>query len=76
MLYCDPPYGIGLDYRHGIGKTRDYGAQKTDDGKSPEEYLEFLTAAMSNGVAVVSENAHVFCWCDPNGIGTVQSVLA
>ncbi len=48
MLYFDPPYDIGLDYRRGMGKTRDYGARNTDDGKGAAAYSEFLRKAVSN----------------------------
>jgi hypothetical protein len=31
-----------------MGKTRDYGARNTNDGKGAAEYSEFLRKAVSN----------------------------
>ena len=73
MLYCDPPYNIGLSYDSGIGGKKHYGGS-TNDNKTDDEYRIFLQATIQNGLKHATEDAHLFYWCDSNAIGLVQSL--
>lgn len=73
MIYRDPPYNIALSYNDGIATKGKYGG-KTDDKKSDREYEEFLKKTIENAKSVISENAHVFYWCDQKYIGLLQSL--
>lgn len=74
MLYYDPPYNIWLDYSKWLSSKKNYGAKKTDDTKSQEDYRIFLEKTLSNGLKSSSADVHVFTWCDPNMIGLLQSL--
>ena len=75
MLYCDPPYNIGLSYDKGIkgnSNKKSYTDKKFNDNKKPEDYIEWLNLIITNGLSVSNGNAHVFFWCDPKFIGQIQ----
>ncbi len=74
MLYCDPPYNISLDYSKGVGNKASYGG-KTKDAKTDEDYAAFLGAALTNVLGVMTEDAHVFMYCDQTYIGLVQALM-
>lgn len=74
MLYYDPPYNIWLDYSKWLSSRKNYGAKNTDDTKSREEYHVFLEKALSNGLRYSGSDTHIFAWCDPNAIGSLQSL--
>lgn len=74
IAYCDSPYNISLDYNKGIGTSGKYGATKTKDSKSVEEYKAFLQQSMSNAIAVAKPDAHFFYYCDQNWIWLVQQL--
>ena len=76
MLYYDPPYNIGLDYSKWLNNSKQYWGKKTNDAKSVDAYKEFLVKAFSNGLGHTHEDAHIFCWCDPNSIGLVQNIYS
>ena len=43
MIFCDPPYNIGLDYRKGIGTNGKYTPDKlVDDSKNTDDYKSFI----------------------------------
>jgi len=71
MIYCDPPYNIGLNYSTGIGGDKNYSDSKVDDNKKPIDYNEFLLNALKNAL----KNAHFFYWCDEKYIGMVQALF-
>ena len=75
MLYADPVYNISLDYDKGVGNKASYGG-KTNDTKTDVEYANFLAAALSNALAVMDEDAHIFLYCDQTYIGLLQTLLA
>ena len=76
MVYCDPPYNIGLNYRQGIsGKKGGYGESKVKDNKKVKEYREFLSATVANALAVAKKDCHIFYWCDQNYIWLMQEIL-
>lgn len=73
MIYCDPPYNIGLDYRKGIGTKGKYTPDKlVNDRKGVSEYESFIETSLSNGLSVSHQDAHVFYWCDEAYIWLVQ----
>jgi DNA modification methylase len=73
MVYCDPVYNISLNYNKGLGGKANYGVN-TNDHKTDSEYREFLKKTMTNALAVSSENAHLFYYCDQRYIGLIQDI--
>lgn len=73
MIYCDPPYNIGLNYDKGIGGKKKYGGD-VDDNKSDDEYREFLNKTISNALSVSQKDVHVFYYCDQQYIGLLQEI--
>ncbi len=73
MVYCDPPYNIGLDYEKGIGGTKSYG-EKIDDNKTDSEYKKFLMNTINNSLSVCKPDCHIFYWCDEKYIGLIQNI--
>lgn len=78
MIYCDPPYNIGLDYNSGIGQSSHYGGNYTGkkDSKTNDDYRSFVAATMANAVEHAKKDAHVFYWCDERYIGMMQDLMA
>jgi DNA modification methylase len=72
-IYTDPKYNINLDYSKGISTGGKYGG-KTNDRLSDVEYESFLHTTLSNAVAVLAPNAHVFCYCDQLYVGLIQKI--
>lgn len=72
MLYFDPPYNIALDYNKGISTKGKYGGQFQGDDKTRDEYKNFLSQILNNGLTVATPDCHVFTWCDQNWIGLIQ----
>ncbi len=75
ILYCDPPFNIGLDYNKGVGLKAGYGG-KTRDNKSDAEYRAFLSNILSAALSVLTTDCHIFMYCDQNYIGLLQSLMA
>jgi DNA modification methylase len=73
MVYCDPPYNIGLSYNSGMGGKATYGGT-TNDNLPLAEYRTFLKKAMENAVAVANKDTHFFWWCDQKYIGLIQDL--
>jgi DNA modification methylase len=73
MVYCDPPYNIGLNYSKGVNTTGKYGGEETDV-KSEELYRDFLKKTLENAISVSSDDTHMFYWCDERYIGILQSL--
>ena len=63
LIYNDPVYNIKLNYKTGIGGTKNYGGSAKDN-KSDKEYESFLSKTLENALAVSNKNAHVFYYCD------------
>lgn len=76
MVYCDPPYNIGLSYDKGVSTNGKYGGRKTNDSLSDSEYKEFLGKTIKNTLLVSEPDAHVFYWCDENQVGLVQGLFS
>jgi len=78
MVYCDPPYNIGLDYNKGVDTKGKYGDKVhfNTDSKETQNYAEFVDISMANALRHTKENAHVFYWCDEVYIWLMQSLMA
>jgi len=76
LVYCDPPYNIGLDYSDGIGKSKKYGGEfsSKDDSKSDQDYAQFLEDSITTAQSITEADAHFFYWCDAGYIGTLQNL--
>lgn len=72
-IYTDPKYNINLDYSKGINTDGKYGG-KTNDRLSDVEYEAFLKSSLSNAVAVLTPDAHIFCYCDQLYVGLIQKI--
>lgn len=74
VVYCDPPYNIGLNYSNGISTDGKY-AGEVDDSLSDIEYNEFIDAILKNALSVTKPDAHVFFWCDQRYIWLFQGIF-
>lgn len=75
VIYCDPPYNIGLDYNKGTeGSKQMYGGNYTSkkDKKKDEAYAGFLDLTIKNAIEHAKPNFHAFYWCDEKYIGLLQ----
>lgn len=78
IIYCDPPYNIGLDYNKGTeGSKALYGGSYSGikDKKKDVEYAGFIDLTIKNAIAHVKPNCHVFYWCDEKYIGLLQTLF-
>lgn len=76
MVYCDPPYNIGLDYNKGVDTKGKYGTGHfNQDYKKPEDYREFIELSLRNALAHTKKDAHVFYWCDEVYIWLMQTLF-
>lgn len=78
IVYCDPPYNIGLDYSKGVGNKEKYQGSYSgkDDSKKDSDYMDFLDKSIDVAKGVSKKNTHLFYWCDSSYIGMVQSLYA
>lgn len=76
VIYCDPPYNIGLDYSGGIGGSKNYGGKYSSkhDSLSDEQYTRFLDKSIEVAKSIAEEDAHFFYWCDASYIGALQEL--
>jgi DNA modification methylase len=76
IVYCDPPYNIGLDYSKGISTSGKYEGSFTGakDSKKDAVYGEFVDASIRTALAVARPNAHLFYWCDESYIWLLQTL--
>lgn len=76
VIWCDPPYNIGLDYSKGVGNKEKYQGSYSgkDDSKKDSEYMDFLDKSMKVAKSVSKKNVHFFYWCDSSYIGMVQTL--
>lgn len=82
VIYCDPPYNIGLDYNEGMNvrhqnRELQYQGQYTsrDDKKSYNDYYKFIDQTVRNSMAVAKNDSHFFYWCDQTYIGMIQQIF-
>ena len=78
IVYCDPPYNIGLDYSKGLGKNEKYGGSYSgkDDSKKAKEYAKFVNDSIVTALWFAKPDAHFFYWCDSTNIGLIQALYA
>lgn len=78
IVYCDPPYNIGLDYSKGVGNKEKYQGSYSgkDDSKKDSDYMDFLDKSMEVAKSVSKKDTHFFYWCDSSYIGMVQALYA
>ncbi|OGC86648.1 hypothetical protein A2949_00105 [Candidatus Adlerbacteria bacterium RIFCSPLOWO2_01_FULL_54_21b] len=75
MVYCDPPYNIGLDYRKGIGTNGKYTPDKyVHDSKKDGEYEKFIETSLKNALEGALPDVHVFYWCDERYVWLLQQL--
>ena len=74
IIYTDPKYNINLDYSKGVSTSGKYGGT-TNDSLTDAEYEDFLKTTLSNAAAVLTSDAHVFCYCDQLYVGLVQKFM-
>lgn len=75
MVYCDPPYNIGLDYRKGIGTKGKYTPDNfVNDSKKTGEYENFIQTSLKNALSVSKPDTHVFYWCDEKYVWLIQTL--
>ena len=77
MIYCDPPYNIGLNYNVGMGGTKDkYGDGKrfNKDLQAKEGYRDFISMTIGSATDYAKKDCHVFYWCDENYIHLLQEL--
>ncbi|MFA6094835.1 MAG: DNA methyltransferase [Candidatus Paceibacterota bacterium] len=75
MIYCDPVYNINLNYKSGIGGTKNYGGS-AKDSKTDQEYELFLQKTMENALSVAEKDAHIFYYCDETYVPMVARLYA
>lgn len=75
MIYCDPPYNIGLDYYKGVSTKGKYSpSEMVNDHKTADQYRSFLDTSIKNALAVSNSDVHVFYWCDEKYISLLQNL--
>ena len=75
MIYCDPPYNIGLDYRKGIGTNGKYTTEKlVNDSKNTDDYGTFIEQSVKNALDVGKQDVHIFYWCDEKYVWLLQTL--
>jgi DNA modification methylase len=77
MIFCDPPYNIGLDYSNGIGTNKKYGGSYSakNDSLPSEKYTDFLDKTIKNILLFSNKNVHAFYWCDERSIWLIQNLF-
>lgn len=73
MYYSDPPFNIGLSYDKGVGNKSNYGGN-VDDSKTPEAYKEFINQTLQSALPVLTDDTHVFMWCDEAWVWIFQTL--
>jgi len=64
LIFTDPPYNVNYESSAGnsYGKGK-YGENKIfNDNKSDDDFVLFLTDAMTNAFAFSHEHANLYCW--------------
>ncbi len=78
VIYCDPPYNIGLSYHKGIkGNTnkKTYTNEVFNDNLKDADYLQWVIKTINSALILSQQNVHVFYWCDPKYIGLIQEAF-
>jgi len=75
IIYCDPPYNIGLSYDKGVKPSaikKRYTNAVFSDNMSNSDYTAWLIQIVHNAMEVTKPDFHIFFWCDPKFIGLTQ----
>lgn len=75
VIYCDPPYNIGLSYDKGIKPSaikKKYTNTVFNDSMTNHDYLAWLLQIIDNALQNSLPDIHCFFWCDPKYIGIIQ----
>lgn len=79
MVYCDPPYNIGLNYTNGLSTKGKYQGEKEEvkinDNKKIGEYKDFILNTIKNAHKHSDKNSHFFYWCDEKYIWLIQQLF-
>jgi DNA modification methylase len=78
IIYCDPPYNIGLSYHKGIkgnSNKKTYTNKIFNDNKKPAAYLQWVIQTIEMALILSKKDVHVFYWCDPKFIGIIQDAF-
>jgi DNA modification methylase len=78
VIYCDPPYNIGLSYHKGIkgnSNKKTYTNNVFSDNMKDADYLEWVKKTISCALLVSKKDVHIFYWCDPKYIGLIQAAF-
>jgi DNA modification methylase len=76
IVYCDPPYNIGLDYSKGVGNKEKYQGSYSakDDSKKESDYLDFIDKSIEVAKSVAKKDSHFFYWCDSSYMWMTQTL--
>jgi len=76
IVYCDPPYNIGLDYSKGVGNKEKYQGSYSakDDSKKDADYLDFIDKSIEVSKTVAKKDSHFFYWCDSSYLWITQTL--
>ncbi len=84
MIYCDPPYNIGIDYSKGTNtgpkqkEKRVFRTEKAsygNDNMKDDRYYGFLSKTLVNALQHANKDVHTFYWCDERYIGLIQRMF-
>jgi len=78
IIYCDPPYNIGLSYHKGIkgnSNKKTYTNNVFSDNMKGADYLEWIKKTIACALLVSKQDVHIFYWCDPKYIGLIQAAF-
>lgn len=76
VVYCDPPYNIGVNYTKGTNNGPRQKATYKNDKLSVDSYKAFIDTTIRNALNHTKPNAHVFYWCDERFIWLLQQLFA
>lgn len=76
IIYCDPPYNIGLDYSKGVGNKEKYQGSYSakDDSKKDSDYMDFLDKSMEVTKIIAKKDTHFFYWSDSSYLWMTQEL--
>lgn len=73
MVYCDPPYNIGLSYANGLTTDNKYQGTYKEDNRKDQDYKSFIKQTIENIQKHASKNTHFFYWGDEKYIWLLQT---
>ncbi len=78
VIYCDPPYNIGLDYSKGLGNKEKYQGSYSakDDSKTKKDYEAFIDKSIEVAKTISKKDSHFFYWADSSYIWIIQTLYS